>query len=167
MRMPQTRPKRAPLFVFNQPGGVERCALRRGNVYSADGWRAVLEPVIARYRGTVKRSVFAATRPSPPPRYTSSSKPRASAIRSGFRPTGSCRTRSDICRSARSGDRRSMFAATRLGSAARRRAGTGRAVLWLRSNGMRASFTRASGSSSRPWRGPPSVESLHLPCTYT
>ena len=44
-----------PLFVFNQLGDVERCALRPGNVHSADGWRAVLEPVIARYRGIVKR----------------------------------------------------------------------------------------------------------------
>jgi len=33
-----------PLFVFNQLGDVERCALRSGNVHSADGWRAVLEP---------------------------------------------------------------------------------------------------------------------------
>ena len=40
-----------PLFVFNQLGDVERCALRPGNVHSADGWRAVLEPVVARYRG--------------------------------------------------------------------------------------------------------------------
>jgi DDE family transposase len=47
-----------PLFVFNQLGDVERCALRSGNVHSADGWRAVLEPVIARYRGTVKRRYF-------------------------------------------------------------------------------------------------------------
>ena len=29
-----------------------------GNVHSADDWRAVLEPVIARYRGTVKRLYF-------------------------------------------------------------------------------------------------------------
>jgi len=36
--------------VFNQFGDVERCVLRPGNVHSADGWRAVLEPVIARYR---------------------------------------------------------------------------------------------------------------------
>jgi hypothetical protein len=35
-----------PLFVFNQFGDVERCALRPGNVHSADGWRAVLEPMI-------------------------------------------------------------------------------------------------------------------------
>ena len=47
-----------PLFVFNQLGDVERCALRPGNVHSADGWRAVLEPVITRYRGTVKRLYF-------------------------------------------------------------------------------------------------------------
>ena len=47
-----------PLFVFNQLGDVERCALRPGNVHSADSWRAVLDPVIARYRGTVKRLYF-------------------------------------------------------------------------------------------------------------
>jgi hypothetical protein len=47
-----------PLFVFNQLGDVERCGLRPGNVHSADGWRAVLEPVIARYRGIVKRLYF-------------------------------------------------------------------------------------------------------------
>src|SRR5919206_156452 len=40
-----------PLFVFNQFGDLERCALRPGNVHSADAWRSVLEPVIARYRG--------------------------------------------------------------------------------------------------------------------
>jgi Transposase DDE domain group 1 len=39
-----------PLFVFNQFGDLERCALRPGNVHSAEGWREVLEPVIARYR---------------------------------------------------------------------------------------------------------------------
>jgi Transposase DDE domain group 1 len=47
-----------PLFVFNQLGDVERCALRPGNVHSADGWRVVLEPVIARYRGIAKRLYF-------------------------------------------------------------------------------------------------------------
>jgi hypothetical protein len=40
-----------PLFVFNQFGDLERCALRPGNVHSAEGWREVLLPVIARYRG--------------------------------------------------------------------------------------------------------------------
>jgi hypothetical protein len=47
-----------PLFVFNQFGDVERCVLRPGNVHSADGWRVVLELVIARYRGSVRRLYF-------------------------------------------------------------------------------------------------------------
>jgi hypothetical protein len=49
-----------PLFVFNQFGDLERCALRPGNVHSAEGWRAVLGPVVARYRDTVKRRYFRA-----------------------------------------------------------------------------------------------------------
>jgi hypothetical protein len=44
-----------PLFVFNQFGDVERCALRSGSVHSADGWRAVLTSVVARYRHGMKR----------------------------------------------------------------------------------------------------------------
>jgi hypothetical protein len=44
-----------PLFVFNQFGDLERCALRPGNVHSADGWDGVLKPVVARYRGKVSR----------------------------------------------------------------------------------------------------------------
>src|ERR671932_937652 len=47
-----------PLFVFNQFGDLERCALRPGNVHSADGWREVLEPVVIRYRGIVKHLYF-------------------------------------------------------------------------------------------------------------
>jgi len=43
------------LFVFNQFGDLERCALRPGNVHSADGWEDVLKPVILRYRGKVWR----------------------------------------------------------------------------------------------------------------
>jgi hypothetical protein len=38
-----------PNFLFNQFGMLERCALRHGNVHSADGWLDVLDPVIARY----------------------------------------------------------------------------------------------------------------------
>src|SRR5882672_11892071 len=47
-----------PLFVFNQLGDLERCALRSGNVHSAADWRDVLEPVVARYRDAVKRRYF-------------------------------------------------------------------------------------------------------------
>ena len=49
-----------PLFVFNQFGDLERCALRSGNVHSAHGWKEVLEPVVARYRGKFKRRYFRA-----------------------------------------------------------------------------------------------------------
>src|SRR3989475_11459649 len=47
-----------PLFVFNQDGDLERCALRAGNVHSAHGWRDVLDPVVARYRGQALRRLL-------------------------------------------------------------------------------------------------------------
>jgi hypothetical protein len=37
---------------------LERCALRPGNVHSADWWRDVLERVLARYRHKMKRRYF-------------------------------------------------------------------------------------------------------------
>jgi Transposase DDE domain group 1 len=46
--------------VFNQFGDLERCSLRSGNVHSADVWKDVLEPVVARYRGKFKRRYFRA-----------------------------------------------------------------------------------------------------------
>jgi hypothetical protein len=49
-----------PMFVFNQFGDLERCALRPGNVHSADGWKEVLDPVVTRYRGKVSRIYFRA-----------------------------------------------------------------------------------------------------------
>jgi hypothetical protein len=49
-----------PLFVFNQYGDLERCALRPGNVHSADGWESMLKPVVARYQGGVARIRFRA-----------------------------------------------------------------------------------------------------------
>src|SRR6516165_1523244 len=49
-----------PLFVFNQFGDLERCALRPGNVHSADGWEGVLKPVVARYQGKLSRIYFRA-----------------------------------------------------------------------------------------------------------
>ena len=47
-----------PLFVFNQDGDLERCALRPGNVHSADGWEAVLKPVVARYQQSAQSIAF-------------------------------------------------------------------------------------------------------------
>jgi hypothetical protein len=47
-----------PLFLFNHMGDLERCSLRPGNVHSADGWRDVLEPVVARYKERQVRLYF-------------------------------------------------------------------------------------------------------------
>ena len=41
-----------------QDGDLERCALRPGNVHSAHGWREVLDPVVARYRGQALRRLL-------------------------------------------------------------------------------------------------------------
>ena len=46
-----------PLFVFNQFGDLERCALRPGNVHSADGWEDLLRPVLARYSAKARPSI--------------------------------------------------------------------------------------------------------------
>jgi hypothetical protein len=47
-----------PLFVFNQFGDLERCALRPRNVHGDDGWRDVLQSMVARYRHKMKRRYF-------------------------------------------------------------------------------------------------------------
>ena len=47
-----------PLFCFNQDGDLERALLRYGNVASADDWRSVLEPVVARYRTRKIKKLF-------------------------------------------------------------------------------------------------------------
>jgi len=47
-----------PLFCFNQFGDLERCLLREGSVASADDWRSVLEPIVARYRDQNLRQFF-------------------------------------------------------------------------------------------------------------
>jgi Transposase DDE domain group 1 len=39
---------------------MERCALRAGNVHSADGWDSVLKPLVIRYKGKVSRLYFRA-----------------------------------------------------------------------------------------------------------
>ncbi len=47
-----------PLFCFNQDGDLEHTLLRHGNVHSADDWRSVLEPVVARYRAMTVKKFF-------------------------------------------------------------------------------------------------------------
>jgi hypothetical protein len=50
----------SPAVRVNQFGDLERCALRPGNVHSADGWQPVLKPVEERYQGKVSRIYFRA-----------------------------------------------------------------------------------------------------------
>jgi hypothetical protein len=45
------------LFVFNQFSDLELCVLRPGSVHSADGWKELLSPVLARYSAKVRPSI--------------------------------------------------------------------------------------------------------------
>jgi hypothetical protein len=83
-----------PLFLFNQFGDLERCALRPGNVHSTDGWQSVLTPVVERNKGKVSRIISGLMRASPLQTFTNSSKPSGSDTRS--RRTASCRRGSPI-----------------------------------------------------------------------
>ena len=49
-----------PLFVFNQFGDLERCALRPGNVHSADGWERRAQAGRGALRSKVSRIYFRA-----------------------------------------------------------------------------------------------------------
>ena len=86
-----------PLFVFNQFGDLERCALRPGNVCTAP-----TDGVMSWYRwSNVTRnepsaSTSAAMRPSPHRRSTTTSKPKACSTPSGCPPTGCCKRASRI-----------------------------------------------------------------------
>jgi hypothetical protein len=91
---------------FYQFGDLERCALRPGNVHSAEGWDGVLKPVVARQQGKVSRIYFRADAGFANLRSMSSRKPSRSSMRSACRPTGLYRIGSAICSSARLGDRR-------------------------------------------------------------
>jgi Transposase DDE domain group 1 len=147
-----------PLFVFNQFGDVERCALLPGNVHSADGWRAVLEPVVAHYRGTGKRLYFRgdAAFASPEIYEFLEAEGMGYALRL---PANHVLQDKIGYLLKRSVDRRTRCADTLPASAIRRRAGPSRAASWPRSSGTRVSFTRASASSSPTWRGQPSASS--------
>ena len=87
-----------PLFVFNQFGMLERCALRHGNVHSADNWRDVLAPVIARYAGRKLGGRFFrdAAPPMPALRSTHGSKNQAIFTPFGCPPMPCCGRRLHI-----------------------------------------------------------------------
>ena len=144
-----------PLFVFNQYGDLERCALRPGNVHSADGWDEVLKPVVARYRGKVSLIYFRADAGFANPEVYEFLE--AERIKYAIRlPTNRVlqerigyllkrtvgRPSNDV--------RRSYASFTYQAGSWSSRAG-----LSPRSNGIWASFIRASASSSPTCRDPP------------
>jgi Transposase DDE domain group 1 len=86
-----------PLFVFNQFENLERCALRPGNVHSADGWKDVLDPVMQRYRGKVARIYFRADAAFAMPEVYDFLEAERISMRSGCRPTKSCKIGLAIC----------------------------------------------------------------------
>lgn len=87
-----------PLFVFNQFGDLERCALRLGNVHSADGWEDVLKPLLVRYsaeaRPSITRRRFRADAAFAIPALFELLGPRAGTTRSGSRVIPSSTNRS-------------------------------------------------------------------------
>src|SRR5215469_4288798 len=102
---------------------------RPGNVHSADGWRVVLEPVMARYRGIVKRLYFRGDAAFANPEIYEFLEAEGIGYAIPRRPTASCRARSDTCLSARLGGRRMTCAATLPASVIRRRVGGSQGVL--------------------------------------
>jgi hypothetical protein len=66
-------------------------------VHSADGWRAVLEPVIDRYQDIVKRLYFRGDAAFANPEIYEFLEAGHIATRSGCQPTASCSAGSAIC----------------------------------------------------------------------
>ena len=116
-----------PLFVFNQFGDLERCALRPGNVHSADGWKDVLDPVVQRYRGKVTRIYFRADAPFAMHEVYEFLEAERISMRSGCRPTKSCKVGLATCSSVRSDDRPMKSGGSMPISAIRPEAGPSRA----------------------------------------
>ena len=114
-----------PLFVFNQFGDLERCALRPGNVHSADGWQGVLKPVILRYRGRVWRIYFRADAAFAMPGVNEYLE--AEHIKYAIRLPANQVTGSAICSSAQSDGRRTRSGGTTPISPTGRQAGRSRA----------------------------------------
>jgi hypothetical protein len=136
-----------PLFVFNQLGDVERCALRPGNVHSADGWRVVREPMVVRYRDTVKRLYFRGDAAFANPEIYDFLEAEGMGYAIRLPANRVLQRKIGYLLKRPLDDRRMSCAATSPASAIRRRAGRSRGVSWPRSSGTPASFIRASGSS--------------------
>ena len=147
-----------PLFVFNQFGDLERCALRPGNVHSADGWENVLKPVVARYRGKFSRIYFRAD--------AGFANPDVYDFLEAERIKYAIRLPANRILQERIGHLLTRPVGRPPNEVRRSYANfTYQAGSWTKSRrvvakvGIRANFIHASASSSRTWRGPPRMSS--------
>jgi len=138
-----------PLFVFNQFGDLERCALRPGNVHSADGWEQVLKPVVARYRGTVRRIGFRGDAAFAQPNMYEFLEAEGIDYAIRLPANQVLQERMAICSSGQLGDQRITFNGSTEASGTRPQAGPILAGLSPRWSGTMASCFLASDSSSR------------------
>jgi hypothetical protein len=146
-----------PLFVFNQFGDLERCALRPGNIHSADEREGVLKPVVG-VQGKVSRIYFRADAGFANPEVYEYLE--GEGIKDVIRlPAKSYKSGLATCSRARSGVRRTRCAVPMRTSPIKREPGQSRVASSPRSNGIRANFPRASASSSPTWRGQPRMSS--------
>lgn len=90
-----------PLFVFNQFGHLERCALRLGNVHSLNDWEAVLKPVIARYAQHDLKRVFRGDAAFAIPKLYETLEASGYYYAIRLRTIAFCKLRLHICSSAR------------------------------------------------------------------
>jgi hypothetical protein len=136
-----------PLFVFNQFGDLERCALRAGNMHSADGWDDVLKPVVARYQGKVSRIDFRADAAFAMPEVYEFLK--AERIKYAIRPPANqvLQSRIGYLLTRPSDDLRTMCAGSMPISAIRPEPGPSRGGLSPRSSGIPENSIPASASS--------------------
>ena len=87
-----------PLFCFNQFGDCEGSMLRPGNVHSADRWKDLLEPIVARYEMKSKSAnTFGVMPPSPSRTFMNTWRRRDFCMPSGFPLTRCFRPRFDTC----------------------------------------------------------------------
>ena len=148
-----------PLFVFNQLGDLERCALRSGNVHSAASWREVLEPVVARYRGTVKRCCFRGDAAFANPEIYEFLEAEGMGYAIRLPANRVLQDKIGYLLKRPVGRPRRRCAATMPAFATKPAHGQSPDEWWPRSSGIRVSFIRASALSSPTWRGRWSVSS--------
>ena len=86
-----------PLFCFNQFGDCEGSLLRPGNVHSADRWKELLEPIVARYERKTVRQYFRGDAAFAKPEIMNTWRRRAFCMPSGFPPTRCFKKRSNTC----------------------------------------------------------------------